>query len=129
MLTEKEKDTLLYTLQAGMTNVYMQSLKCESEKEFHALYSGLGNMLNFTSKLMELILSSDEGKEFPEGIQNLLHEVVSNELKSLKSSSNVQLDITQAATMKRYTDSLEEILAKMKPSDAAKEEPQIVTLV
>lgn len=129
MLTEKEKDTLLYTLQAGMTNVYMQSLKCESEKEFHALYSGLGNMLNFTSKLMELILSSDEGKEFPEGIQNLLHEVVSNELKSLKSSSNVQLDITQAATMKRYTDSLEEILAKMKPSNEAKEESKIVTLI
>ena len=129
MLKEKEKDTLLYTLQAGMTNVYMQSLKCESEKEFHALYSGLGNMLNFTSRLMELILSSDESKEFPEEIQNILHEVISNELKSLKSNANVSLDIAQAATVKRYTDSLEEILAKMKPSNEAKEESKIVTLI
>jgi hypothetical protein len=126
MLEEKEKDTLLYTLVAGMTNVYMQTLKCESQEEFHALYSGLGNMLNFTSKLTELILSSDESKEFPESIQNILHEVVSNELKSLKG--NVTLDINQAATMKKYTDSLEGILAKMKQSDTVKEEPQIVTL-
>lgn len=126
MLEEKEKDTLLYTLVAGMTNVYMQTLKCESQEEFHALYSGLGNMLNFTSKLTELILSSDESKEFPESIQNILHEVVFNELKSLKG--NVTLDITQAAMMKKYTDSLEGILAKMKQSDTVMEEPQIVTL-
>jgi hypothetical protein len=126
MLEEKEKDTLLYTLVAGMTNVYMQTLKCESQEEFHTLYSGLGNMLNFTSKLTELILSSDESKELPESIQNILHEVIFNELKSLKG--NVTLDITQAAMMKKYTDSLEGILAKMKQSDIVIEEPQIVTL-
>lgn len=130
MLTEKEKDKLYFVLQTGILQTYIQSLRCETQESFHEMYSGLGNMLHFSIKLLDFFAHNKEG-DLPETVQNVLHEVISGEIKSCNSSSKTTLDIEQLSLLKQHLDVLEGILPKLKTSkkEVNCEEAKLVTLI
>lgn len=130
MLESIEKDRLYLVLQTGILQTYMQTLKCDTQESFHEMYSGLGNMLHFSMKLFDFFCNNESNlSELPEGVQNVLHEVISAELKSYGLNSNPTLDIEQLAAIKKHTDILEGILSKLKAGKKEADEPKLVTLI
>lgn len=130
MLESIEKDRLYLVLQTGILQTYMQTLKCETQESFHEMYSGLGSMLHFSMKLFDFFCNNtDNTEELPETVQNVLHEVISAEIKSYTLNSNPILDIEQLGAIKKHIDILEGILLKLKPKKKEVDEPKLVTLI